>query len=186
MGQLDEEQDWIRQSGNGDSEAFGALIARYQRMVHSLTFRMTGSLADAEDLAQETFIQAFRRLDSFRGESKFSSWLCQIAVNTCLNWNKREARRERIQQGWAEHEQVFDDANAAMSPAEKENTRRVQEALLSLNPKQRAAVVLTVYEGMNHAEAARTLRCPESTISWRLFAARAKLKRLLKTKPSND
>src|SRR5712691_1881661 len=140
MGQLDEEQDWIRQSRGGDHEAFAALIARYQRMVHSLTFRMTGSLADGEDLAQETFIVAFRRLDSFRGESKFSSWLCQIAVNTCLNWKKSQARRERTHQGWAEHEQVFGGAGAAMSPAEEENTRRVQAALLKLNAKQRAAI----------------------------------------------
>src|SRR5439155_17870756 len=93
MGQLDEEQNWIRQSRNGDQEAFAALVTRYQRMVHSLTFRMTGSLADGEDLAQETFIQAFRRIASFRGEAKFSSWLYRIAVNTCLNWKKSQTRR---------------------------------------------------------------------------------------------
>src|SRR6266550_5272015 len=181
MGLLDEEADWIRQSREGNHESFAALIARYQRMVHALTFRMTGSLADGEDLAQETFILAFRRLDSFRGESKFSSWLCQIAVNTCLNWKKSQARRERTHQGWAEHEQVSGGTCAAMSQAEEDTTRRVQAALLKLNAKQRAAVVLTVYEGMNHAEAARTLGCSETTVSWRLFAARAKLKRLLKT-----
>jgi RNA polymerase sigma-70 factor (ECF subfamily) len=184
MGLSDEEQDWIRQSREGDHEAFAALIGRYQHMVHSLTFRMTGSLADSEDLAQETFILAFRRLDSFRAESKFSSWLCQIAVNACLNWKQRQARRERSLQDWAEHEQVFGGSGTAMSPAEEEKARRVQGALLKLSPKQRAAVVLTVYEGMNHAEAARTLGCSETTVSWRLFAARAKLKRLLK--PSRD
>jgi|KBSSwiStaDraftv2_1062776.scaffolds.fasta_scaffold102318_3 RNA polymerase sigma-70 factor (ECF subfamily) len=181
MGQLEEEQDWIRQSREGNHESFAALIARYQRMVHSLTFRMTGSLADGEDLAQETFILAFRRLDSFRGESKFSSWLCQIAVNTCLNWKKRQTRRERTHQDWAEHEQVSGGTCATLSEAEEEGTRRVQAALLKLSPKQRAAIVLTVYEGMNHAEAARILGCSETTVSWRLFAARAKLKRLLKT-----
>ncbi|SRR6266568_1510150 len=186
MGQLNEEQNWIRQSRNGDHEAFAALIARYQRMIHSLTFRMTGSLADAEDLAQETFIQAFRRLDSFRSEAKFSSWLYQIAVNTCLNWRKSQARRDQAHEDWAEHEQVFGGEYAATTPGDLENTRRVEEALMKLPAKQRAALVLTVYEEMSHAEAARVLGCSETTISWRLFAARAKLKRLLKAKPSHD
>src|SRR5438552_658542 len=136
MGQLDEEQDWIRQSRDGHHEAFASLIARYQRMVHSLTFRMTGSLADAEDLSQEAFIQAFRRLASFRGEARFSSWLYQIAMNLCLNWRKSRSRRERTHEDWAKHEQLFGGECAAMSPAEEENTRRVQAALLKLNPKQ--------------------------------------------------
>ena len=133
MGQLDVEVDWIRQSREGNHESFAALIARYQRMVHSLTFRMTGSLADSEDLAQETFILAFRRLDCFRGEPKFSSWPCQIAVNTCLSWRKRRARRERTHQEWTEQEQIFGGTWAAMSEAEEENTWRVQAAFLRLS-----------------------------------------------------
>lgn len=186
MGQLDEEQDWIRQSRDGDHEAFAALVGRYQRMIHSLTFRMTGSLADAADLAQQTFIQAFRRIHSFRGEAKFSSWLYQIAINACLNWKRSEARREKAHEDWAEHERIFGGDCAAMSPTDLENTRRAQEALVKLPAKQRAAVVLTVYEGMSHAVAARTLGCSETTVSWRLFAARAKLKRLLKARSSHD
>ena len=71
-------------------------------MIHSLTFRMTGSLADAEDLAQEAFIRAYRQLDSYRGTAKFSSWLYRIAVNACLNWRQREIRREQIHASWAE------------------------------------------------------------------------------------
>lgn len=186
MGQWEEEQDWIRQSRNGDQEAFAALISRYQRMIHSLTFRMTGSLDDAEDLAQDAFIQAFRRLDSFRGDSKFSSWLCQIAVNGCLNWRKSRARRERAHEDLAEHKQIFEGEHGAMTPVEEDNTRQVQAALARLPDKQRAAVVLTVFEGMSHAEASRVLGCSETTISWRLFAARAKLKRLLRRKAGHE
>ena len=82
----DDQQAWIARSQQGDHEAFAALVQCHQRMIHSLTFRMTGSLADAEDLAQETFIQAFRQLGAYRGEAKFSSWLYRIAINRCLNW----------------------------------------------------------------------------------------------------
>jgi RNA polymerase sigma-70 factor (ECF subfamily) len=177
MADLDDETGWIRKSQQGDPEAFEALIKRYQRMIHSLTFRMTGSVADSEDLAQETFIQAFQQLGSFREESKFSSWLYRVAFNTCLNWKKRTQRREQAHQQWGEQLEV--EAPVAGGPGADVLTEAVQAALLELHPKQRAAVILTIYEGHNHAEAAKILGCSETTISWRLFAARRKLKKLL-------
>ena len=88
MGDTDEEKAWVLQSRNGNPAAFESLIRMHQRMIRSLTFRMTGSTADAEDAAQETFIRAFRQLDSYQGTAKFSSWLYRIAVNTCLNWRR--------------------------------------------------------------------------------------------------
>lgn len=169
----DEEAGWVERSQQGDPEAFERLIEQYQHMIHALTYRMTGSLSDAEDLAQETFIHAFRQIDGFRAEARVSSWLYRIAVNLCLNWRKGTQRREQA------HNDLAQQAPAHEAPADP-RAPRVQEALLKLSPKQRAAVVLTTYDGLNHAEAARALGCSESTISWRLFAARAKLKRLLK------
>src|SRR5262249_4142206 len=77
----DDETSLIDASRRGDAEAFSELITRYQKMIHALTFRMSGSAADASDLAQETFVQAWRKLHAFRGEAKFSSWLYRIAVN---------------------------------------------------------------------------------------------------------
>src|SRR6478672_5846319 len=75
---MDDETSRMVRSQNGDHAAFESLIKDYQRMIHSLCFRMTGSLADAEDLAQETFIQAYQHLGGFRAESRFSSWLYRI------------------------------------------------------------------------------------------------------------
>jgi len=150
-------------------------------MIHSLTYRMTGSLADAEDLAQETFIRAYQQLDSYQGTAKFSSWLYCIAVNVCLNWRKREARREQVHTNWAGTSTARQ--TEADSPAENDElSQRVQAALMKLPPKQRAAIVLTVYDRHNHAEAARMLGCSETTVSWRVFAARRKLKRWLSIK----
>ena len=91
-----DEPNWIQNSLAGDTEAYAAIVKEHQKMVHAVAFRMTGSLADAEDLTQETFLRAFRQIDSFRGESKFSTWLCQIAVNLGLNWCARENRRDDI------------------------------------------------------------------------------------------
>jgi len=146
-------------------------------MVHAVAFRMTGSLADAEDLTQETFLRAFRQIDSFRGESKFSTWLCQIAVNLGLNWCARENRRDDIHSEWAADAISENDSRGGFPD---ELSRRVQNALDKLPAKQRAAIVLTIYENQTHAEAAKTLNCTEATVSWRVFTARQKLKRLLK------
>ena len=142
-------------------------------MIHSVCYRMTGSLADAEDLAQETFIQAYQHLGGFRAEARFSSWLYRIAMNQCLNWQKRQQRRDRLHKEWSEQDQQPTGADAAQ-------VQQIQDALLKLPPKQRAAVVLTTWDGLNHAEAAAALGCSETTVSWRVFSARRKLKRLLK------
>ncbi len=101
MSDTDEEKIWVLQSRDGNPAAFESLIRAHQRMIHSLTFRMTGSMTDAEDLAQETFIRAYRQLDSYQGTAKFSSWLYRIAVNACLNWRQREMRRDQIHTRWA-------------------------------------------------------------------------------------
>ncbi len=180
MGAEHDEREGIRLSREGRAEAFSELIRQHQRMIHSLTYRMTGSLAEAEDLAQDTFLRAWQHLDSFQGEAKFSTWLCRIAMNTCLNWRRREGRRNEVQQTWANDAQVDGAPHPAPAPASELN-QRVQAALNRLPVKQRAAIVLTIHEEMNHAEAAHALGCSEATISWRLFAARTKLKRWLKT-----
>jgi RNA polymerase sigma-70 factor (ECF subfamily) len=174
----DADADLVLQSQNGDPAAFEALIRNHQHMVHSLTYRMTGSLADAEDLAQETFIRAYEQIGSFRGASKFSTWLYRIAVNICLNWRQSEARRFHLQADCA-GEISANHAIGGNSPADNQLNQQVQSALLKLPAKQRAAIVLTIYDGLNHAEAAKVLHCSETTVSWRVFAAKRKLKRWL-------
>ena len=174
----DPDEDLVLQCQNGSPEAFESLIRNHQCMIHSLTFRMTGSLADAEDLAQETFIRAYEQIGSYHGASKFSTWLYRIALNTCLNWRRHESRRSRLHANCADT-LAEQQAEAEVAPVEAETNRQVQAALLKLPARQRAAIVLTVYDGLNHAEAARTLGCSETTVSWRVFAARRKLKRWL-------
>ena len=173
MAELDEEREWIVRSQQGDHEAFAQLVKRHQQMIHALTFRMTGSLADSEDLAQETFLSAYRNLAGYRAEARFSTWLYRVAMNHCLNWRGHQKRQGELAEQWrAEQDQSAAPDNG--------NLPLVQEALLKLDPKQRAAIVLTVQDGLNHAEAARILGCSETTVSWRVFAARRKLRWLLR------
>jgi RNA polymerase sigma-70 factor (ECF subfamily) len=165
----------VRQSQSGDPVAFESLIRRHQRMICSLTYRMTGSLADAEDLAQETFIRAYRQIGSYRAASKFSTWLYRIAINVCLTWRQRETLRVEVNANWADTESGRGAAGES-ARAGSELGGRVQAALLKLPGKQRAAIMLTVYDGLNHAEAAKVLGCSETTVSWRVFVARKRLK----------
>jgi RNA polymerase sigma-70 factor, ECF subfamily len=174
----DADEDLVLQSQNGSVDAFESLIRHHQTMIHALTFRMTGSTADAEDLAQETFIRAYEQINRFNGGAKFSTWLYSIAVHACLNWRRNEARRFQAQARCAENT-FAQQMSTAHSPGSTDMAQQAQAALLKLPAKQRAAIVLTIYEGLNHAEAAKILRCSETTVSWRVFAARKKLKHWL-------
>ncbi len=157
----------------GDADAYAGLIARHQSMIHALAFRLTGSAPDAADLAQETFVRAWRQLASFRGESTLATWLRRIAVNAGLNWRRAAASRQQVQAGWSEHQRLLAE------PEDAGRIGRVNDALQRLDPPVRAAVVLTVYEGLNHAEAAQVLGCAETTVSWRVWVARRQLKKSL-------
>ena len=147
-------------------------IREHQRMIYSLCYRMTGSVPDAEDLTQETFIAAHQEMKTFRGQSKVSSWLYRIGMNRCLNWKKRRDRQQKLNEAWGDHREL-----SAGESADEDG--RVQEALMQLSRDERAAVILVIYEGLKHSEAATTLGCAETTVSWRLFQARRKLKALL-------
>ena len=170
----DDEQSCIARCLLGDHSAFEPLVKNYQRMIDSVCFRMTGSLEEAEDLSQATFVRAYRNLSQFRGEAKFSSWLYQIAVRLCINWQQSNRRRERLTKSFHEH------ASTEEHESDGQLGEEAQQALMTLHPKQRAAIVLTVFEGLNHAQAAQALGCSETTVSWRLFAARKKLKHALR------
>jgi RNA polymerase sigma-70 factor, ECF subfamily len=174
----DADEDLVLQSQNGSPAAFETLIRNHQNMIHALTFRMTGSAADAEDLAQETFIRAYEQLHSFNNGAKFSTWLYSIAVHACLNWRRNEARRFRAQADCAE-KMLIQNSSPEISSSENDLAQQTQAALMRLPAKQRAAIVLTIYDGLHHAAAAKVLRCSETTVSWRLFAAKRKLKRWL-------
>ena len=126
-------------------------------MIDSLTFRMTGSLADAEDLAQETFINAYAAdRDVSRHGEIFLTVLYRIAINTCLNWRQSEARRLHL------HANCAGDVSTQYLNGEQHPARHgdgmnqlAQDALLKLPAKQRAAIIIeTIYDGLNHAGAA--------------------------------
>lgn len=178
----------VKQAKEGDVEAFSELARRFQQRIHHAILALTGNLQDADDLAQETFMQAYRTLKSFKQQASFFTWLYRIAVNLTLNFLKRK-KKEKTKEAFNENLSLELNSEASVHSPEqnslkKELSTKLKEAIDSLPLPYRVSFVLVVFQGMTHGEAARILRCSENTVSWRMHKARkilqAKLKPYLK------
>ena len=159
----------------GDREAFDRLVERYQRGIYRLCYRYVNDHEDANDLAQEAFLKAWRAIGRFRGDSSFSTWLYRIAVNACLN--HRALRRPPTQEL---PESLPDPGRGAEARALRDDeAERVRRAVSRLPDKQRATLILKIYHELTHEEVARVLGSTVGTAKSNLFQALVKLRRLL-------
>jgi RNA polymerase sigma-70 factor (ECF subfamily) len=168
----------VARAAQGDRPAFTLLFERHYPAIHAFAYRLSLCSAEADDIAQETFVQAARSLAGFRGEASFKNWLYTIATNKSRDRFRQRARRARL----GEELSTLADAHAADAGDDSSSSAHaaVRDALTGLVPELREAVALVYYEGLNHAEAARVLGCAESTVSWRIFRAKHKLKKALR------
>jgi RNA polymerase sigma-70 factor (ECF subfamily) len=170
---------WIRQARAGDRHAFSHLVEAYQGPVYNLCYRMLGNRVEAEDAAQEVFIRAYTRLETFDPVRKFSSWLLSIASHYCID----VLRKRRVTY------LPLDDLPPLVELSMPVNTQpeqvvvrnqdasAVQQLLDILSPTYRTPVILRYWYDMSYREIAETLGVNESTIKTRLHRARAKLAR---------
>jgi RNA polymerase sigma-70 factor (ECF subfamily) len=169
-----------RLAAEGDMACFEQLYTRHNRRVYSLCLRMTGNVPEAEDLAQEVFIQLFRKIGSFRGESAFTTWLHRMTVNQVLmHFRKKGVRLE----------QTTDDGDVPIQIVKgTEDARRMpvvdkialDNAIAKLPPGYRTVFLLHDVEGHEHEEIAKLLGCSVGTSKSQLHKARMKLRHLLK------
>lgn len=153
-------------------EAFTELVLRYQDKIYNLVYRMTGDAEESKDLVQETFVRAFTALRTFQQDARFSPWLYRIAVNQCINYQKR--RREHALLS----EDIVPDTNSRGPEAtaeQNETQERVQKAVLSLPQEYRAVILLRHMSELSYQEIADTLQMPLGTVKVRLFRAREML-----------
>ena len=168
----------------GSREAFSELARRYRERIYHTIFRFTRNPGDADDLAQETFMMAFKSLKNFEQKSSFYTWIYRIAVNLTLNFLKKRKK----EQGREEYIEGSTYAEAPRSPLfspelhseGKELGEKMDEAIRSLPAGYQTAFVLVSFQGMTHAQAARVLGCSENTVSWRMHKARKMLQARLK------
>ena len=177
-----------------DEQAFNALVRAYEARVFSLVLRMIGNRAEAEDLSQEVFVQVFKAIGSFRGESKLSTWIFRIAVNLCKNRSKylrvRHARDQAELDAVEERGTLTDNRSGPPAPigqiappdamlAGRQVERIVQQAILQLEPTFRECLVLRDVEDMRYDEIGVITGLPEGTVKSRIHRARAQLREIV-------
>ena len=171
----------VQRAREGDSDAVTELYRRHERRVYNLALRTLGNPWDAADVSQEAFIKAFRSLDSFKGESRFTTWLHRIVVNAAYDHLRRQ-RPEPMEtdviddlSGPSGSGAVVGSSRAGTDPALDGLSDPLREALMSLNEGFRFAVVLCDLLGFPYSEAAEILGVQEGTIKSRIFRAREAL-----------
>lgn len=163
-----EDVELVAAAKQGDEQSFELLFERYYDTAYRMAFRLSGRQAAAEDIAQVAFVKVARSLHRFRGDAKFSTWLYRIVCNAAYDWRKKQKNTEQLQD--------FHLEGQSKQVTGAEQSREILEALESLSPEERQAVVLSIYEGLTHAEIATISNCAESTVSWRFHKAKKKLK----------
>jgi RNA polymerase sigma-70 factor (ECF subfamily) len=178
------EGEAIERAKQGDAEAFEVLYNLHKRRVYSLCLRMTANTAAAEDLTQEAFLQLFRKIGTFRGESAFSTWLHRMAVNVVL----MQLRKKGLPVVSLEETLESEDDTPKKEPGSDDpslagsiDRLRLQDAITSLPPGYRTIFVLHDVEGYEHNEIAGLVGCSVGNSKSQLHKARMKLRELLKT-----
>ena len=184
------ELDLVKRCQAGQTEAFDELVTRYRTRVFGMIYNMVHNEQDAWDLAQDSFLKAWKSIGRFRGQSSFYTWIYRIVMNVTIDW----LRKKQIRGGGAE----FDDAIqlTEVDPAsrtvpekvglpheamERDEIRvRIEKAIAQLSPEHRAVILMKEVDDMQYHEIAETLGCSIGTVMSRLFYARKKLQTLLR------
>ena len=175
---MNEEQVWLSKARRGDKTAFGQLIEAYQGPVYNLAYRMLGNSGEAEEAAQEAFIRAYTRLDSYDPAHKFSTWLLSITSNYCIDQiRKRRAVLLSIDEPLPPHPALHSDNNKGPEAQylAQEREALVQGMLKELPDEYRQAVVLRYWYDMSYEEIAEVQQTTVSAVKSRLFRARRQL-----------
>jgi RNA polymerase sigma-70 factor (ECF subfamily) len=182
--ELDPDGSLVERWQSGDLEAFEALVRRHERRVFRLLFRMLGNREEAEDVAQETFLNLHRHGRRFRRESRFSTFLYRVAANAALN-RRRSLGRERSRMDALASRQAAGESLPAFprdpegAAEHREESRRVQEAISTLPERLRLPLVLFDIEGLAYSEISRVAGIPEGTVKSRIHRARQALRQEL-------
>jgi len=195
MGEREADQALVQRVQAGDQQAFGVLVAKYQRKLMRLVMRLVRDPAEAEDVTQEAFIKAYRALPNFRGESAFYTWLYRIGVNAAKNWLIANGRRapttttvdSEEAEGYDGSELLRDADTPERLLMSKQIGETVNAAMDRLPDDLRTAISLREIDGLSYEEIANAMKCPIGTVRSRIFRAREaiaeELQPLLDTAP---
>ncbi|WP_028356913.1 RNA polymerase sigma factor RpoE [Brackiella oedipodis] len=188
MTEANQDTLWVTQAQQGDKKAFSLLMLKYEQRILRLLSRLLRNPADAEDVAQETFIKAYTALPRFRSDSSFYTWLYRIAVNTAHNHLKKGKQNLHLSAEFANQDgETFNKINTLTDEETPETqlinqeiVQTVNQAIEQLSDELREAIVLRELEGMSYKQIADVLDCPEGTVRSRIFRAREAIAKALK------
>ena len=179
MGDADNDSELVKQVQSGSKKAFDLLVLKYQHRIIKLVMRYVKDRTDAEDVAQEAFLKAYRALPNFRGDSAFYTWMYRIAINTAKNHLVAAGRRPMEVDLENEDGEALDLAELQKDVATPENLlltdeirETVRRTVASLPEDLRVAITLREAEGMSYDEIAHAMDCPIGTVRSRIFRAR--------------
>ncbi|WP_297720683.1 RNA polymerase sigma factor [Intestinimonas sp.] len=180
------EQEWVERARKGDETAFEALVTAHEKRIYNLCRRLVGNPEDAAELTQEAFLNAWRGLARFQGESAFGTWLYRLASNACIDFLRKEKRRQGLSMTVSledEEERQVELPDERYTPeGELERTearRAVAEGLERLTPEHRQVLVMREINGLSYAEICAVLGLEEGTVKSRIARARNALRKVL-------
>lgn len=182
------DKELVHQVQKGNKRAFDLLVLKYQRRIMRLLARMINDPAEVEDVAQETFIKAYRALPQFRGDSNFYTWLYRIAINSARNWQAARRRRPlQLKEYKNEEGETFsledtltDSNTPELELVSRQVAHTVNAAIDQLTPELRTAILLREIEGLSYEEIAQVMDCPIGTVRSRIFRARESIAKELR------
>ena len=168
------------QGNDADPTDFDAIVEKYADFVYNVAYRMMGAPEDAEDVAQDAFLSAYRAFERFRGESRVTTWLYRITTNAALMKLRKEKRARTLTQTGLEDMDIADwDDTPERSAATSELGEKLQEGIAQLQPDLRATVVLRDVEELSNTEAAEVLGITVSSVKSRLHRGRVLLRKYI-------
>lgn len=171
----------LQRARKGEIAAFESLVSAYERRVYALALRSTGSQEDAADVTQEVFLRAYKSLDTFRGDSGFSTWLYRITINLCVDLarKKKHTATEPLDEQVHDIPEIHPAHNPEQALESSELRRELDIALSMVSEEHRKIVILRDVAGMTYADIAAALSIEEGTVKSRLARARAALRKIL-------
>jgi RNA polymerase sigma-70 factor (ECF subfamily) len=187
MGENELDLELVKRVQRGDKTAFDLLVLKYQHRIGAVIGRFVHDYAECQDIAQESFIRAYRAIGNFRGDSQFYTWLYRIAVNTAKNHlvaSKRRPPTSDVEADDAEHfagaARMHDHDTPEHELLREEIAREVSNTVAALPEELRQAITLREIEGLSYEEIAETMDCPIGTVRSRIFRAREAIAERLK------
>jgi RNA polymerase sigma-70 factor, ECF subfamily len=173
------DRELVERARKGDGDAFGLLVVRHQDRIYTAVLRFCGDADDARDIVQRAFLNAWRRLDSFKGDAAFSTWMYRIAFNESVSFRRESGRRRLVPLQGPDGEsgpEPADDRRPGDRLESAEARGQVQQALTLLDPDERKIIILKELDGRSYDEIAEIMDIPKGTVRSRLFRAREVLR----------